>query len=274
MTVLRHSVSVLALEPHRLQALTRLVLDFAASTRADGQEVVLADGRPVPDMRLVRGRHLRPGARYELWEAGTADQVTVLVREWRRHSAIALEQRLVSDDVTAWMALRLCTPDRPRLLEAEGRVRGPEGSGALRRGSGKARLDLAAWWAAACLPSGTPPAARAPVTARLKHPLGKAHLSLRPRRADGGRWQVDVTLTVRGRRLLRPVAAIALAVAGRRVQQGFRSAVEQAADSWNRSIGELRALSPDDLRAELARHATERTPEDPRSTPASAPRGS
>ncbi|WP_329264099.1 hypothetical protein OG223_49790 [Streptomyces sp. NBC_01478] len=268
MTVLRHSVSVLALEPDRLQELTELIFDFAESTRARGEEIVLEDGRPVVDVRLVKGRHLRPGARYELLEAGATDQVTVLVREWQRRGAIAVEQLLVSDEVTVRMSLRLRTPDRPRLLEVEGRVRGPEGSGALRRGSGMARLDLAAWWAAIDLAPGALPTARAPATAWLKHRLGKAHLHLRPRRADGGRWQVDVAVTVRGRWLLRPVAAVALMVAGRPVRRGFRSEVEQAADAWDRSIGELLALTPDDLRAELARQATERPPEEPMEAPA------
>lgn len=267
-TVLRHSVSVLALESDRLQELTKLIFDFAESTRAQGEEIVLEDGRPVADVRLVKGRHLRPGARYELAEAGATDQVAVLVREWQRRSAIAVEQLLASDDVTVRMALRLRTPDRPRLLEVEGQVRGPEGSGALRRGSGKVRLDLAAWWAATDLAPGALPAARAPATVRLRHRLGKAHLDLRPRRADGGRWQVDVAVTVRGRWLLRPVVAVALMVAGRPVRRGFRSEVEQAADEWNRSIGELLALTPDDLWAELTRQATERPPEEPMGAPA------
>ncbi|MFI2437506.1 hypothetical protein [Streptomyces sp. NPDC018693] len=268
MTVLRHSVAVLALEPERLQELTELIFDFAESTRAQGDEIVLEDGRPVADVRLVKGRHLRPGARYELSDAGATDHVTVLVREWQRRRVVAVEQLLVSDDVTGWMALRLRNPDRPRLLEIEGRVRGPEGSGALRRGSGTARLDLTAWWAAADLAPGVPSAVGAPATARLKHRLFKARLHVRPRRADGGRWQVDVAVTVRGRWLLRPVAAIALMVAGRPMRRGFRSAVEQAADAWNRSIGELLALTPDDVRAELTRQATERTPEGPMGAPA------
>jgi hypothetical protein len=263
MTVLRHSVTVLALGPDRLQELTKLILDFTESTQGRGQEIVLENGQPVADVRLIKGRHLQPGARYELSETGSTDQVTVLIREWLRSNAIAVEQLLISDDLTVWTVLRLSTPDRLRLLEAEGRVRGPQGSGALRRGSGKARLDLAAWWAAVDLAPRARSAVRAPATARLKHRLFEARLYLRPRMTDDGRWQVDVAVTVRGRWLLRPVAAFALMVAGRPVRRGFCSAVEQAADGWNRAIGDLLALGPDDLRAELARQATERTPEEP-----------
>ncbi|UYQ60216.1 hypothetical protein [Streptomyces peucetius] len=269
MTVLRHSVTVLAVEPGRFHELLRVFLDFAESTRGRGAEILLENGQPVADVRLVKGRHLRPGARYELSEAGATDRVALLVREWRRDDAIVLEQLLVSDDLTVRMSLRLRSPDRPRLVEAEGRMQGQEGSGTLHRGSGKARLDLAAWWAATELAPGAPSVARAPATARLKHRLGQARLHLRPQRADDGRWHVDVALTVRGRWLLRPVAAFVLMVAGCPVRLGFRSAVEQAAVEWNRAIGGLLALGPEDLRAELARQAAERPSDEPTDAPAS-----
>jgi hypothetical protein len=266
MTVLRHSVSVLALSPERLQELTGLVVGLAESTRARGEEVLLGEGLPVEGLRLVEGRHLRRGARYEL-ESGADDRLEVLVREWRRAGAIAVESTLTSDDMTMWTALRLRTPDRPRLLDAEGRVHGGEGTGKLRRGSGRVRLDLAAWWEAVGPPAKASRAGRAPATARLKHVLGEARLHLRPRQADEGRWQVDVTVTLRGRWLLRPVAALALMMAGRRVRQGFRSSVDQAADAWNQALSRLSALSPDELRAHLTIEAAERRQKEP-GTPA------
>ncbi|MDK0523175.1 hypothetical protein [Streptomyces sp. ML-6] len=96
------------------------------------------------------------------------------------------------------------------------------------------------------------------MTARLRHRLGEARL--RPSRADGGLWRVDVSVTVRGRWLLRPVVAVALAVAGGRVRQGFRSAGERAAEGWDGQIGELLALDPEELRAELVKQSAERPP--------------
>ncbi|MFJ2900041.1 hypothetical protein ACIO87_34875 [Streptomyces sp. NPDC087218] len=262
MTSFHHSVVVRPLEPGRLRELIGILCDFAESTRAGGGQVLLEDGRPVAGVRLLKGRHLRPGARYGITAADSTERTVVLVREWRRTDAIAVEQLSVTADLTARMALRLSSPDRPRLVEAEGKLRGPEGSGALHRGTGRVRLDLAAWWAAAGLPPGAPPVTRAPMTARLGHRLGEARLRLRPRRADGGLWQVDVSVTVRGRWLLRPVVAVALAVAGGRVRQGFRSAVERAADGWNKEIGELLALDPDELRAELAKQSAEHPHDD------------
>lgn len=263
MTVLRHSVSVLALSREQLGELTGTVFDLAESTRARGEEILLADGRPVADLRLVEGRHLQAGARYELAEPGAKERLAVLVRTWQRGSVIAVEQTVTSDGMAQRMALRLLTPDRPRLLEVEGRLSGPEGSGRLRRGSGSARLDLAAWWKEVGAAPKASRAARAPATARLKHVLGEARLQLRPRPADEGRWQVDVTVTVRGRWLLRPAAALALTVAGRPVRRSFRTAVEQAGDQWDQAVQWLQALGPDELRARLAAEATVRAPERP-----------
>ncbi|WP_143052002.1 hypothetical protein [Streptomyces sp. 2131.1] len=56
---------------------------------------------------------------------------------------------MTAPDLNGRLPLRLASPDRPGLLEARGRMWGPDGSGALRRGSAKARADLVAWWSAA-----------------------------------------------------------------------------------------------------------------------------
>ncbi|TRV75015.1 hypothetical protein FKN01_22805 [Streptomyces sp. 130] len=252
MTTLRHSVTVLAVERALLAELAPLVLDLAESTRADGATVRTPDGRPVEDLRLVRGRHLRTGALYEIGRADDDERMAVRVREWRRSTAIEVEQLLTAPDLSARVTLRLAAPDRPRLIDARGRMRGPDGSGVLRRGSGRARADLAAWWDAAALPPGAPPAARAPVTVRLKHPLGEARLRLRPRRAQDGRWLVEAAATVRGRWLLRPVAAVVLLLAGGPLRRGFRDAVERAAAGWDGAVARLLELGPDGVREKLA----------------------
>ncbi|MEW2522237.1 hypothetical protein [Actinacidiphila alni] len=253
MSVLRHSVSVVALSVERLHEVTGLVLDLAESSRSRGEEVLLEDGRPVEGLRLVEGRHLRPGARYELVDDAAGDRVVVLVREWRRRSAIVLETTLTSDDMTLTLraALRLRAPDRPRLVEAEGWVRGAEGTGRLRRGSGKGRFDPAAWWGAAGPATKAPRTTRAPATVRLKHLLGEAVLQLRPEAGAEGRWQVDVTARLRGRWLLRPVVALALATTGSLLRRNFRTSVDDAAAAWNEAVDRLMKLSPDELRARL-----------------------
>ncbi|MYQ77960.1 MULTISPECIES: hypothetical protein [unclassified Streptomyces] len=191
MAVLRHSVTVLAVERALVAELAPLLWDLAESTRAEGTTVVTPDGQPVEDLRLLKGRHLRAGALYEIGRADDGERMAVRIREWRRASAVEVEQRLSAPDLNAKVSLRLTAPDRPRLVEGRGRMWGPDGSGVLRRGSGRARADLAAWWDAAALPPGAPPAAHAPVTVRLKHLLGEARLHLRPRRAEDERWAVE-----------------------------------------------------------------------------------
>ncbi|MGW2085562.1 hypothetical protein [Streptomyces sp. NPDC001880] len=254
MARLSHTVTVVAADRELLHTYVTLLWDLAESTRVRGREIVLPDGRAVPGLALVKGRHLRPGARYEASGPGTAELEATVIREWRRGSAIAVEQLMGSPELSARMAVRLRSPDRPATLEIEGRVRGPEGSGSLHRASGRASLDLTAWWAAAALAPGAPPVARAPAEARLKHRLGIARLYLRPRRAEQGLWHVDVTLSVHGRLLLRPVAAFALLLARVPLRRGFRSSVEQAARQWNEALGQILAKGPEELRAELADH--------------------
>ncbi|PZT76236.1 MULTISPECIES: hypothetical protein [unclassified Streptomyces] len=261
MAVLRHSVTVLAVGPELVDALASLLCDVAESTRARGTTVLMPDGQPVPDLRLVKGRHLRAGARYEIGGPGDAERMALRVREWRRTAAVEVEQAIGAPDLNARLTLRLAAPDRPRLFEARGRMWGPEGSGALRRGSGRARIELGAWWSAAALPPGAPPAARAPATARLRHPLGEARLHLRPRDAGDGRWLVEAAASVRGRWLLRPVAAVALLLAGGQVRRGFRDAVEQAAEHWNAAVAGLLEQGVDGVREELARQLAEGRPE-------------
>ncbi|MFC8533636.1 hypothetical protein ACFUJY_06740 [Streptomyces sp. NPDC057249] len=260
MTTLRHSVTVLAVERGLVAELAPLLWDLAESTRADGATVRTPDGQPVEDLRLMKGRHLRPGALYELGRPDDDERMAIRVREWRRTSAIELEQLLSAPDLNARVTLRLTAPDRPRLVEGRGRMWGPDGSGVLRRGAGRARADLAAWWDAAALPPGAPPAARAPVTVRLKHLLGEARLRLRPRRAEDGRWRVEAVASVRGRWLLRPVAAVVLLLAGGPLRRGFRDAVEQAAEGWDQAVARLLELGPEGVREELARRATEGRP--------------
>ncbi|MCX4788836.1 MULTISPECIES: hypothetical protein [unclassified Streptomyces] len=127
MSRLQHTVTVAALDRDRLHAYAGLVCDLVESTRERGQDIVLPDGRALYGLGLVKGRHLRPGARYEPSGSDTEELEATVVREWRRGSVVALEQLVRSPEFTGRMALRLRSPERPRWLEIEGRVRGPEG---------------------------------------------------------------------------------------------------------------------------------------------------
>ncbi|MFF0221359.1 hypothetical protein ACFYTE_04115, partial [Streptomyces sp. NPDC004629] len=64
MVCVSHTV-VVAPVPRTWFADTVALLErLAGDSRAEGDRVVLPDGRTVPDVRLAAGRHLRPGAEY------------------------------------------------------------------------------------------------------------------------------------------------------------------------------------------------------------------
>ncbi|MFJ8883176.1 hypothetical protein ACIRJR_07165 [Streptomyces sp. NPDC102402] len=271
MARLHRAVVVTAVDRDRFEECAALLLDIAESTRTGRGGALLQDGRPVPGVRLVKGRHLRAGARYTVapnpaepspgkTQETPGETMTVRIREWRRSTAIAVEQHMSAAGTEARVRLRLTTPDRPSALEAGLALRNPSG-GFLQRISGRAKADLNAWWAAADAPAGALPAARAPVTARARHPLGRASVALRVRPADGGAWEVGVTLTVSGRGLLRPPAALALLLFRIPLRRAFRSGVDEAAARWTAAVdGGL--PSADALRAELAGALASRNPPD------------
>ncbi|WP_413752899.1 hypothetical protein NRF20_18050 [Streptomyces sp. R-74717] len=140
-------------------------------------------------------------------------------------------------------------------------MRAPEGSGSLRRLSGKASLDPAAWWAAAAARPGALAALRAPATARLNHRLGVARLHLGPRPAEQGRWSVDVTLTCTGACCYGRSARSPCCSRACRCGAASVSSAEQAAAQWNETLGRVLAQDLDELRAEPADHVV-RDPDD------------
>jgi hypothetical protein len=183
-----HTVTVASMERHRLDEYAEPVRGLAESTRSRGQEIVLPGGRAVPGLRLLRGRHLQPGARHRSAAPEDAEPEALVVREWRRGNATAAEQVPRSPGFADRVAVRLRAPDRPRSLEIEGRMRGPERTsgrpGALQSGSGKAKPDLPARWATAAVAPGCGPAGPRPGDGPVEAPAGQCASDLH---ATGGR---------------------------------------------------------------------------------------
>ncbi|MFI1185549.1 hypothetical protein [Streptomyces californicus] len=292
MARLAHTVTVAPLDRGWFEEATDTLVDLLDSSRAvrDGS-VLLADGRPVAGLRLLRGRHLRAGAQYgeapEPVEPGTdgpagpgaagdpsgagapggapapgpsATVEAVVLRAWRPAHSVEVESRVAEDDMALRVKVRLSRPRRPRALDLSLSGHRP-GGGSLHRFSGRGTADLAAWWAAVDRLPSAPPAARPPVTARAAHRLAKARLTVTPRPADDGSWRVSVVLSVRGRWLLRPVGAVALFFVRRPVERGFREAVENAARQWNTALAELTPRHGEALRAEISDALTEPRPQ-------------
>ncbi|MEI5035602.1 hypothetical protein RB201_32050 [Streptomyces sp. S1A(2023)] len=262
-----HTVSVAALDRGWFEEAAGTLLDLLDTSReGEGGAILLADGRAVDGLRLLKGRHLRPGARYgstpEPVEAGAeapgsvpVSEATVL-RAWRPSRSVEVEHVLEETSFSVRARIRLREPRTPGALELSLSGHNPEG-GSLYRFSGRGKADPAAWWAAVDRPSSAPPAARPPVSGRAVHRLGKARLTITPRPAEDGSWQVSVVLVARGRWLLRPVGAVALFFARGPVTRGFREAVDRAAEEWNTALAELTPLYGEALRTEIAEALTE-----------------
>ncbi|MFI2116946.1 hypothetical protein ACH489_20985 [Streptomyces rubiginosohelvolus] len=274
-----HTVTVAALDRGWFEEAAGALVDLLdASREGPGGSVVLADGRAMEGLRLLKGRHLRSGARYGeipaapegAGKAGTAAEAadgpaaavsgagdssatpsSVVLRAWRPSHSVEVESLVAEDGMSLKLGLRLSEPRRPRAVELTLSGHQP-GGGSLYRFSGRGKADLAAWWAAVDRLPSAPPAARAPVAGRAVHRLAKARLTLTPRPADDGSWRITVALSVRGRWLLRPVGAVVLFFARGPVERGLREAAESAAAEWNTALAELTPLHGEALRAEIA----------------------
>ncbi|MEK8144593.1 hypothetical protein NKH18_31705 [Streptomyces sp. M10(2022)] len=194
-----HTVTVLPVDRAWLEECAGLLLDLVESTRSRGSEIVLPNGEPVADVRLVKGRHLSPGARYKAsldadrpdGEGGAGAGPRAGPGRNRGRTAhrapdpdgpgVAAKQRhrrgahhgVGRDDRPADGAA--AQPARPRALDLNIAARSPEGPPAARLG--RAKVDLAAWWAAAGIRPGLLRCSR-PAVARAKHLLGRARLTL------------------------------------------------------------------------------------------------
>ncbi|MFD6801316.1 hypothetical protein [Streptomyces cyaneofuscatus] len=276
-----HTVSVAALDRHWFEEAAGHVVDLFDASREQDGAILLPDGRPVHGLRLLTGRHLQAGAWYGEDPEGKAEKdgegapEAAVLREWRPSRTVEVESRVAEEGMSLRVGVRLREPRTPKALEVSLDGHNPEG-GSLYRFSGRAKADLHAWWAALDRPSSAPPAARAPVVGTAVHRLGKARLTVTPRPAEDGTWRVSVVLSVRGRWLLRPVAAVGLLFARRPIERGFREGVDSAAEEWAEMLAELPSPHGEALRAEIADALTEPPepvdPPDPAESPGPLPK--
>ncbi|WP_411081967.1 hypothetical protein [Streptomyces sp. cmx-18-6] len=272
-----HTVTVPALDRGWFEEAAGALVDLFEASREQGGAILLPDGRPIHGLRLLKGRHLQAGAHYgedpgadaadgtakapgapDASKAPGAPDVseTTVLREWRPSRSVEVESLMAEEDMSVRIGVRLREPRTPRELEVSLAGHNPKG-GSLYRFSGRAKADLHAWWAALDRPSSAPPQARPPVVGKAVHRLARARLTVTPRPAGDGSWQVSVVLSARGRWLLRPVGAVALFFARRPVERGFREAVDSAAEEWTEMLAELPSLHGEALRAEIADALTE-----------------
>ncbi|QHY95289.1 hypothetical protein SSPS47_09145 [Streptomyces sp. S4.7] len=279
MVHLKYTVAVESVPRRWFEQAVVTLYDLVAETRTEDGRLLLADGREVPDVRLVRGDHLRPGAVYEV-----DDDAHVRVEEWDRRSAVRVAQHVTDGAVTAEIEALLKGVERPREAELRGSLSsggtsgtsGPTGTNrwaSLQRATGTSHIRLDDWWDAASQewpPQGSgkeravnrpaSPSAPAPLEARLDHRLGRVTVRARPGQLPDGRWAIRVSLTARGRSLLRPLTAVALLVTARALRRHFTRTLDTTAARWNDVVPGLVSQEMPHLRERILTTALE-TPE-------------
>ncbi|MEU9446555.1 hypothetical protein AB0D42_38140 [Streptomyces sp. NPDC048304] len=251
MTPISHSVIVASVSRPRFEQALAVVHDVVSGTRSEDGRVLLPDGRPVPGMRLVKGEHLAPGAVYEAdSEDGgheTQEQLRIVVRRSGSEPAARLEHVLGDEETVTVVEGALRSVGRPAAAELRGSLRTAGRWTALRQAHGEARVDFRAWWKAA--------AGRrfsgAPFDARLEHRFGTARLRAVPRPRDEGHWEIRLVVSLRGRSVMRPVAALGLQMFRRRLREAFADAVDRTAQVWNETVPNTLALDMDELRTHI-----------------------
>ncbi|WP_282086910.1 hypothetical protein [Streptomyces tendae] len=253
----RHTVTLTPVPRRWLESCVAALHDLAEGTDVEGARLRLPDGRPVPGLALLGGRHLGPGARYrplreEDGEPDTDQCLTVV--SWDRRRETALEVVTVDGDPDRRShlvcALGLTSAERPReaWLSATLRTNGGKRAKHL-GGTGCLHLDLGRWWQSTG--HGRHPS-RAPLSGTLTHPLARVAVTVEPRPAPDGRWRVTVRARLKGRSVARPLLPLATAVLGRRARRACAEALDRAAAAWNAQVPELVRKDGERLGAELA----------------------
>ncbi|MEU5624702.1 hypothetical protein ABZ784_09305 [Streptomyces tendae] len=253
----RHTVTLAPVPRRWLESCVVALHDLAEGTEADGARLRLPDGRPVPGLVLVRGRHLGPGAQYRPVRdqdgEPDADQCLTVV-SWDRRRETALEVVTLDGDpahpARLVCALGLTNAERPREAWLSVTLRPSGGKRAeYLGGTGRLHLDLGRWWQATG--HGRHPS-RAPLSGTLTHPLARVSVTVVPRPAPDGRWRVTVRARLSGRSIARPLLPLATAVLGRRARRACAEALERVAAAWNAQVPELVRKDGERLGAELA----------------------
>lgn len=177
--------------------------------------------------------------------------IEVIVDSWYRQGLTAGRVHIVDDESMAICHVRLDSAAAPRTVDVEWDFRmTTRGISWLTATTGTARLDLDRWWAGSPRPGGDPA-----VKARGRYAIVRGSFAATPELGD--RWRVTVTGRLRGRGLLRPLAAIGLLIGRRRLKDAVRSAMDKFGERWNDEVPDLVARQPDEIRelikAELAK---------------------
>lgn len=200
----------------------------------------LAEYLGSPDLPLVDGFALRPGSRYA--SADRAVQATV--ESWSKDGETRVELNTTDADLEMTCLARLDSASAPRTVGLDGGTRTTtRGTGWLTETTGSLRADLELWWTGTARPGGV-----AAIAGWVRLSLLHGRFEVTPAPGPGGRWQVTLTARLRGRGVLRPLTAVALAFARGKIKRRFVAALDVAVERWNREVPAIVAMPPDQLR--------------------------
>jgi hypothetical protein len=223
----RHTVQLVAVPQRWFEDFADLAHEIVGEHLGEG-----ADGQ----FRLVGGRALQPGARYETVD-GPLD---VELLSWGRDTDTAARLHTADKGSELEATVRFSTPTELRTVHADVDFWITTGRWAKSLGTARieVRADLARWW------SGAKPS----LSAQLGHRLFWASFDVTRKPAAGRRWAVTVTCRVYGRTALRPFTALMLLGTRSRIRGGLVEGLDKFATDWNARLPELLDMNRDVLR--------------------------
>ena len=233
--------------------LERLVNEFCETFVAlevqDG--LLVSESGEAMGVRLAEGRHATVGARYQDAEASESSLTEVVLTGWDRTGETSVKIRNRSAGGTSVYDVRLHSVASPRMVIAEGAHQGTRARlRRLTRVSWTARLDLEQWWMRADSPVDRGKAA--PLIIEISHPFARGVVLAVPRHNGDEHWAVVLTVSLKGRFVLRPLAAAALLLARRTIHRMLQQELETLAKEWNTAVPDALKKDPRDfIRREL-----------------------
>ncbi|SNT60993.1 hypothetical protein SAMN05216276_108113 [Streptosporangium subroseum] len=207
------------------------------------------------EIRLIEGRHITTGTRYELVPFDSADRLEhevpdgaeapsdLLITSWNRDVETGIQLTFGTDSYSATWAMKLCSAHRPRTLMTHIALTGNHRL--VREITILAEIDLERWWQQLDGHGSRTPA----VTARVTHHLFTGTLKAVPHTTGDNRWGLAVTVAGRGRSWARPLAALTAVFLYAVLRRAVTKKIIDAAHTWDKTVVDVRTESP----AEAAR---------------------
>lgn len=186
----------------------------------------------VVSVRLLKGEHIGPGARYRIEPVpeDSVEPLDVNVVAWELDGPNRVEFNTPDDAQTGWVEIDSARKPTVVRTALAGALEG------FTQAKCEAEMDLERWWA-----SEDPT-----LTATADSPLGEAGLTIRRTPAGTGEWTVHIAATAEGRAWARQLVAVAGLLAAVPMNRSFEEKADAAASHWHDLVGGGEEISPED----------------------------